>query len=173
MVNLRAIGKSLRRLRLSRGLTLAQLSNLTSVSPVTVHNIEKGLYEPKISTLIDLCSALNVPIDQFIRPKINDIFIKITSESETSIPKSGSRRKQTPPQLPQINRIEAVANRETILTDSSGLSRSLYLVFGRVGIKCGSNNAELLPGDTLHLETYQEVIILPLINSLLIQFTEH
>jgi|GEM_PF-4330246 len=173
MVNLPAIGKSLRRLRLTRGLTLAQVSNLTSVSPVTVHNIEKGLYEPKISTLIDLCSALNVPIDQFIRPKINDIFIKIPSESDESNPRSGARRKQAPSKLPQINRIELIAKRETIIKEFSGLSISLHLVFGRVGIRCGANSAELLPGDTLHLETYQEVVILPLINSLLIQFTEN
>ena len=86
MVNLRAIGKNLRRLRLQQGLTLAQLSGLTSVSPVTVHNIEKGLYEPKISTLIDLCSALNVPIDQFIRPKVNDLFLKIPPRAPKNQP---------------------------------------------------------------------------------------
>ena len=168
MVNLKAIGKSLRKIRLLRGLTLAQLSNLTSVSLVTVHNIEKGLYEPKISTLNDLCTALNVPIDQFIRPKINDVFIKIPQEFILSNPNPRTRKKQPYSDLPKITRMELVSDSETVLNVSLGQAVTVYLVFGRVEVNCGANNTQLMSGDTLHLESYQDVIVSAIVNSLLL-----
>jgi len=168
MVNLKAIGKNLRRLRLQQGLTLSQLSSMTSVSPVTVHNIEKGLYEPKISTLTDICSALNVPISQFLRPKLRDLFLRIPADPVNFTPKQKRAAKL---HSPQIDRIELLGKSETSLKDLDGQAVSLYLIFGRVEVRCGANNAQIMPGDSILLETYQEVIIAARVNSLLIKFT--
>lgn len=173
MVNLKAIGKSIRRLRLSRGMTLAQLSNLTRVSLVTVHNIEKGLYEPKISTLNDLCTALNVPIDLFIKPKINDVFIKTSQESDSSTASPRTRKKYPNLQIPKINRIELISENEKILSDTLGQLMSIHLIFGQVEVSCGANNTHLLPDDTLHVESYQDIRISANANSLLFYITDY
>lgn len=53
----------LRELRNTRGLTQNELANMLGVTGQTILNWENGIYEPKISQLIELSNIFNVTID--------------------------------------------------------------------------------------------------------------
>ena len=54
------IGKALRAARESRGLTLAELSSRSGVAVANLSRIERGLADPRLSTLERICDALDI-----------------------------------------------------------------------------------------------------------------
>ncbi|HEX6928951.1 MAG TPA: helix-turn-helix transcriptional regulator [Gammaproteobacteria bacterium] len=58
----RLFGKRLRQLRARAGLTQEKLAETVRLSPVSISNIERGVYAPGFRRLTDLASALNVDI---------------------------------------------------------------------------------------------------------------
>ena len=58
-----AIGKRVRYARVSAGLTQAGLAEAAAISDETVSRIERGAYEPAISTAVALADALGVSLD--------------------------------------------------------------------------------------------------------------
>jgi len=58
-----AIGKRVRRARVSAGLTQAGLAEAAAISDETVSRIERGAYEPAVSTVVALADALGVSVD--------------------------------------------------------------------------------------------------------------
>ncbi len=58
-----AIGKRVRDARVSAGLTQAGLAEAAAISDETVSRIERGAYEPAISTAVALANALGVSLD--------------------------------------------------------------------------------------------------------------
>ncbi len=61
------VGHLLRELREERGLSLRELSRLSSLSANALSMIERGLASPSVSTLYRLTDALNVPITALFR----------------------------------------------------------------------------------------------------------
>ena len=57
-----AIGRELRRRRKAAGLTLEQLSLLSSAAVPTVSHIERGNRDVKLSTLVSLARAVNADL---------------------------------------------------------------------------------------------------------------
>jgi transcriptional regulator with XRE-family HTH domain len=53
--------------RLRAGLTQAQLAEASGVTDETISRIERGFYEPAVSTLFQLAEALDVSVDQLAR----------------------------------------------------------------------------------------------------------
>jgi transcriptional regulator with XRE-family HTH domain len=58
-----AIGKRVRDARVSAGLTQAGLAEAAAISDETVSRIERGAYEPAVSTVVALADALGVSVD--------------------------------------------------------------------------------------------------------------
>ncbi len=56
------VGRRIRALRLSRNMSIEDLGKKTSVSSVTISNIEKGIYSPKLSTVLEIAKALGTTI---------------------------------------------------------------------------------------------------------------
>lgn len=54
------LGTFIKNARILKGLTLQQLSDLAGISSSQICFIERDKYKPQISTLMDLCSALNL-----------------------------------------------------------------------------------------------------------------
>lgn len=61
----RAIGETVRTLRLSRGMTVAKLSGAAGLSIGMLSKIENGGTSPSLRTLLGLSRALNVPVTTF------------------------------------------------------------------------------------------------------------
>ena len=57
-----SVGRKIRALRLARNMSIENLANKTSVSSVTISNIEKGAYSPKLSTVLEIARALGTTI---------------------------------------------------------------------------------------------------------------
>jgi|GEM_PF-4837318 len=60
------IGEAVRAARDKAGLTQAGLAEAADISDETVSRIERGAYEPAVSTLISLSDALGVSLEQLI-----------------------------------------------------------------------------------------------------------
>ena len=163
-----ALGEKIRRLRLERGLTLAELSALTRVTSVTIHNFERGVNEPKISALVDIALALEAPLDYFLNQKRAGLFRRISGAG------ADWRKQEQDPSwrsLPRFERLELMTGGVRELPSDHGSRSSVYLVFGRARVVAGDRTANLLNGDALHFESFRDVTIEALEPSLLIKMT--
>ena len=150
-----SLGERVRRMRRKRNLTLAQLAELTHVSSVTIHNIERDIYEPKISTLYNLSRALDTPLTYFTEAGSEGLFVR---EREGRFNKAiTSRWRKT--DLPQIRRLELDRGVETTVENDSGLLVTLHVIFGQLEAISGDRTIQLLPGDNLFAEVFDELKI--------------
>ena len=60
------LGKHIKSLRKSRGLTLENLCYKNGLEPSTVARIEKGLVEPKYLTLLKLAKAFKIKLSELL-----------------------------------------------------------------------------------------------------------
>lgn len=157
------LGEKVRRIRQRRGLTLNQLAALTKVSSVTIHNIEKDIYEPKISTLIDLSQALGTPLNYFIDIGPKGLFTRRAYDEK---PGRGRRKKDHQFDLPQLSRLELPEGGEFILSEDPGQMFVMHLVFGRIRVEAGDRELHIIPGDNFYVELFEEAKLVALEASL-------
>lgn len=61
-----AFGKRLREIREYRNISQESLANNAEISISQVSRLERGLLNPTLSTIIQLASALNVPVEELL-----------------------------------------------------------------------------------------------------------
>ena len=66
------IGKKLKKLRLSKGLTQEYIANMADVNTSHISNIENNRVKISLPTLVHVCSALNVTVDSVLADEYND-----------------------------------------------------------------------------------------------------
>ena len=71
-VNFEAIGKKIRELRISKGLTQEYIANKANVNTSHISNIENNRVKISLSTLIYVCNALNTTIDYILNDEYVD-----------------------------------------------------------------------------------------------------
>ena len=76
------IGRRIRGLRLARNMSIEDLGKKTSVSSVTISNIEKGIYSPKLSTILEIAKALETTIVHLIEDVDKPRIIKIGKDQQ-------------------------------------------------------------------------------------------
>lgn len=69
------IAENLKKLRKERGLSLGQLSELSTLSKVVLSQIEKGETNPTINTIWKISTALNVPYTSLLEQQQHDASI--------------------------------------------------------------------------------------------------
>jgi len=62
------IGKNLRMYRKAKGLTQGEVAQQAGISRTAYRNIETGKADPKVDTLISICNALGVKIQDVCTP---------------------------------------------------------------------------------------------------------
>jgi len=62
------IGGNLKRIREDKGLTQAQMADLAGISRIAYRNIENGISIPKVSTLQNIASGVNVKLQDLLTP---------------------------------------------------------------------------------------------------------
>lgn len=60
---LKNLGKRIASLRKQQGMNQEEFADVSGKMINTISNIERGLSDPKITTLLSLAEALNVPVD--------------------------------------------------------------------------------------------------------------
>lgn len=63
---LEGIGETVRGLRKQKRLTLAQLADLTGLSPAIISQLERGRANPSFSTLAQLAHGLDIPVGKLL-----------------------------------------------------------------------------------------------------------
>lgn len=162
------IGKKIRRTRIERGLTLSQLAKLIHVSSVTIHNIEYDIYEPRISTLLNLCRELDISIDYLIDSEPNWLFKRIRETDPQSVNSTSASNGW---EVPDIQRISMVEGERRVIRSSGGELFSVHVVFGRIEACTGSREQHLVCQDSLHLKLYDDLSIEALEPTLLVTFS--
>lgn len=71
-INFEEIGKKLRELRISKGLTQEYIANMANVNTSHISNIENNRAKISLSTLIHVCNALNTTIDYILNEEYTD-----------------------------------------------------------------------------------------------------
>ena len=76
------VGRRIRSMRISRNMSIEDLSKKTSVSSVTISNIEKGIYSPKLSTILEITKALGTTITFLIEDVDEPRIFKIDKDKQ-------------------------------------------------------------------------------------------
>ena len=66
------IGKKLKKLRLSKGLTQEYIATMADVNTSHISNIENNRVKISLPTLVHVCNALNVTVDSVLADEYND-----------------------------------------------------------------------------------------------------
>ncbi len=85
------LGRKIREIRKSKGLTQERLAELAYISEVYLGEIERGLKMPSVDIFADIISALDVSADYVLREELDSgkpyIFDEITKKLEDLTPK--------------------------------------------------------------------------------------
>jgi len=76
------VGRRIRALRLARNMSIEDLGKKTSVSSVTISNIEKGIYSPKLSTVLEIAKALGTTIVHLVEDVDEPRIFKIGKDKQ-------------------------------------------------------------------------------------------
>ena len=74
------IGKKIKELRLERGLTQEWVSNATDVNTSHISNIENNRVKVSLSTLVQICNALDTTVDYILAEEYNQPSAAIEQE---------------------------------------------------------------------------------------------
>lgn len=77
---LKTLGKRIATLRKQQGMNQEEFADVSGKMINTISNIERGLSDPKITTLIALAEALNVPVEM--------LFNDTEQQSEEELPEN-------------------------------------------------------------------------------------
>jgi len=70
MIDYPSIGKQIRINRRNIGMTQELLAEKVNVSPPYISRIESGSSSPSLQTLVDICNALDITIDDVMRDSL-------------------------------------------------------------------------------------------------------
>ena len=75
-----SIGRRIREIRLSQGLTQEQLAEKAEISPTHVSVIERGVKLPQLDTFVAICNALDVTANEILSDVLTASTEKALSE---------------------------------------------------------------------------------------------
>ena len=79
-LNFERIGEKLRIIRLSKNLTQEYIANVADVNTSHISNIENNRVKVSLSTLVQICNALNTTVDYVLSEEYNDTSSAIEQE---------------------------------------------------------------------------------------------
>lgn len=158
-----AVGRTLNRLRLERGLTVTALSAEAAVSQAMISRIENGQVSPSLATLSALADALSVPVMALLAQDDKTADVHFTRAGDGLASRRITPNHQHAYLLlgkhggPGMNFQSA---RIRIERDNAGTLPSyqhdgfvfLYVLSGAATYRCGPEQFELRAGDTLSFD---------------------
>lgn len=139
------IGKDIRKIRESKGITRKEIADKMYISEETIRRIEKGENDPRLSTLVPLCDYLDIDLRDIInnreieyskllslRKEINDLLNSSSIEKASSLIKG-------------LDEIQIKSN----ISHQRELSATKHYLNGLLGMK--SNKIYINPKDELEL----------------------
>lgn len=77
MIDLKYIGNRIKALRLEKGLTQSEFSDLLCISFQAVSNWERGITSPDLDNIVRIAELFGTTVDELLRPKGEDLFLGI------------------------------------------------------------------------------------------------
>ena len=159
-----AIGRAVRELRHQRGMTVADLAQLTGLSVGMLSKIENGVTSSSLTTLQVLSTALSVPVTTFFRrfeERREAVHVKAGDALE--IERAGTRAGH---QYNLLGHLGATTSGVVVepylitLNEESDVFETfqhegielLYVLEGEVGYRHGDDSFHLKPGDSLFFD---------------------
>lgn len=151
------LAQHIRGLRLSRGLTLADLAEASTISRASLSRIENGEVSPTADTLAKLSSALRLPISQLISPLESrfEAFVPRAAQTVYHDATHGFRRRNvSPPNANlRIELVEATLEPDAAISYNNpsvpGHEHHFVLLEGGLCITVEGQTHSLSPGDCL------------------------
>ncbi|MEZ5269422.1 MAG: helix-turn-helix transcriptional regulator [Microthrixaceae bacterium] len=142
------LGEGLRRIRVERGLTQAQLSDIASVTPAAISQAETGRRGLSLDTLVPMCESLGIGLDDLLgtgRPA--GPFLARHDRQGGS---GGTSSMFDDPQPgPRVQLVELGAGQSSAPLSSSTGSELLLVAHGLVLVDLGDSTPVLRAGDGL------------------------
>lgn len=159
-----AIGREVRELRRQRGLTVADLAQVTGLSVGMLSKIENGVTSSSLTTLQVLSAALSVPVTTFFRRfEESREVVHVKAGEALEIERAGTRAGH---QYNLLGHLGATSSGVVVepylitLTEESDVFPTfqhegvelLYVLEGEVGYRHGDQSFHLRPGDSLFFD---------------------
>jgi transcriptional regulator with XRE-family HTH domain len=146
------VGPRLRRLRVSRGVTLAVLAEETGISKSTLSRLESGQRRPSLELLLPLAEAHQVPLDDLVgAPEVGDPRVRLTPRPLRSggiaVPLS-----RAPGPLQAHKMIIADRGPGPVFRTHEG-HEWLYVLHGRLRLVLGEHDLVLGSGEAAEFDT--------------------
>jgi transcriptional regulator with XRE-family HTH domain len=157
-------GSQLKKLRLEKGFTLADVSKEIKVTSGFISQIENGKTTPSINSLIDILGFYNVPLSTFFKQlEKEDLIMVRAKDVETIKGKKGICVSLLASKLDnntlESYRIDITSNEplnlKSISSEING-ERFLIVLNGSVQVNISKNNYTLLSGDSLNFKSHLE-----------------
>ena len=154
-----AIGHEVRRFRNQLGLTIADVCELTGLSPGMMSKIENGNTSPSLSTLQTLAAALKVPVSSLFRGvegRHNATYVpagkglKVDFQGLTALPQFELLGHSAHPEVfvePYLMEFESVPDELPVWRDVG--HDFVYVLEGSIVFNHGETQYTLRPGDSL------------------------
>ncbi|NDZ77182.1 MULTISPECIES: helix-turn-helix domain-containing protein [unclassified Streptomyces] len=148
---LSAVGPRLKRVRTTRGVTLAALSEATGISKSTLSRLEAGQRRPSLELLLPIAQAHQVPLDELVgAPEVGDPRVRVkphTVNGNTVLPLT-----RQPGPL-QSYKMVLPASRDTPELCTHEGYEWLYVLSGRLRLILADHDLVLGPGEVAEFET--------------------
>jgi quercetin dioxygenase-like cupin family protein len=155
------IGGRLRKIREEKGLTIAQLSQLTGFDQEMLTRIESGAVCPQLGTVIKLSKALDSALQRLISDEGKHLYVVTRQNERKEITRSTTKRGQRAaytymslaPEVkgrhmePLIVELEAMPDEERSIHQGDEF---IYVLQGEVTLDIGDEHFELSPGDSAY-----------------------
>ena len=159
-----SIGRRIRKLRESKRMTLAQLSEMTGLSKGLLSKIENGLVSSPVSTLLVIADSLKIRLafllDEF-RVKPQPKYVLTREEERTRIGRGTeefglyydmiAHEKSNKRMVPAVITLDNKDDVPVVLTHAG--EEILYVLEGRMNFKLGDENFIMEAGDSIYFES--------------------
>ncbi|RCW50701.1 MULTISPECIES: helix-turn-helix domain-containing protein [unclassified Halanaerobium] len=149
------LGQKIRKKRLARGLSLAQLADMISKTSSYLSQVERGLAEPSITALREIAKALDVPIFYFlIEDEVHNSVVKKEERRVLNFPGSHLTFELLSPDLKRDMEVIEARLEPGAETSDDPLSHTgeecTVVIQGKMHIKIGDKEYELNRGDSIY-----------------------
>ncbi len=135
------IGRTIRKIRLEKGMTVKELAQKTNLSASLISQVERGLITPSIPTMVKISNAVGMPLVSFFLGIHGNPVIKKGDRKKLFLPSSGVAFQLLSP--------EESRKIEFLLIEIDGKDSNYELV-SYAGEKCGyviKGSMEIILGD--------------------------
>ncbi|MBN1292176.1 MAG: helix-turn-helix transcriptional regulator [Candidatus Latescibacteria bacterium] len=158
-----AVGRRIRTLRLARNMSIEDLSKKTSVSSVTISNIEKGVYSPKLSTVIEIAKALGTTITFLVEDVDHPHIFKIEKNKQRLVSADGVTLHDFGPVMMDkrvsIYLMEMDQGMKTSQHDSFDGNEFVHVLSGRISVDIEDRNIPVDEGESLYFHgSYHHIL---------------